>query len=212
MQLLFSQSYADVPANLARNLELWPYVLLAVGTVVVMSLGRRFLRRRKKSKGTFPADLTIDVAELCRSGATQGPPAAGPVLEFYNLPVRLFAVVIAPVGRLREPPRLDELPEIIDCILPGLEQVNAAHRPAVRVWPRQVSVRGFSHSFFTNVKLPTPKDVKNPWSMVAGLFKVDDQPMMAGLVLQTEKPNRHGQYVMEREEDWLGILRIRPGE
>ncbi len=209
MQLLFSQSFEDLPKIITNNLDLWPYVLLAVAAVVVLSLVRRFLRRRKKSKGTLPAELTIDVAELCPGGVPQGPPAAGPTLEFYNLPVRLLAVVIAPVGRLRQPPRGEELPEVIDCILPGLDRINAAHRPAVRVWPRQMSVRGFAHSFFTHVKLPDERTKKNPWSMVAGLFKVDDQPMMAGLVLQTDKPNRHGQYVMEREEDWLGILRIR---
>lgn len=209
MQVLFLQALENVPENLAGNLELWPYVLLAVGAVIALSLVRRLLRRRKKSKGALPAELTVDVAELCRAGTAQGPPATGPMLEFYNLPVRLVAVVIAPVGRLREPPGQDDLTEIIDCILPGLDQVYAAHRPAVRIWPRQVSVRGFAHSFFTNVKLPHPREKKNPWSMVAGLFKVDDQPMMAGLVLQTEKPNRHAQYVMQREEDWLGILRIR---
>ncbi|MEA1950094.1 MAG: hypothetical protein U9N87_01830, partial [Planctomycetota bacterium] len=195
--------------ELAKHSDLWPYVLLAVGVIVVLLLLRRFLLRRKKGEDTLPAEPTINVAELCRGGELLGPPGTGPALEFYNLPVRLVAVAIAPVGRLHETPARDELPEIIDCILPGLDHINDAHAPAVYVWPRQVSVRGFAHSFFTHVKLPDEHEKKNPWSLVAGLFKVDDQPMMAGLVLQSDEPNRHGQYIMEKEEDWLGILRIR---
>ncbi|MBN2296507.1 MAG: hypothetical protein JXM70_29030 [Pirellulales bacterium] len=194
---------------LAENIEHWPYLTLAVVAIVVLLLLRRYLRRHKKSKDTLPTEPTIDVAELYRKGELLGPPAKGPTLEFYNLPVRLVAVAIAPVGRLHEPPNRDQLPEIIDCIVPGLDNVNDAHSPVVHVWPRQVSVRGFAHSFFTHVKLPDEHEKKNPWSLVAGLFKVDDQPMMAGLVLQADDPNRHGQYVMEKEEDWLGILRIR---
>ena len=177
--------------------------------IVVLLLLRRFLLRRKKVKDMLPAEPTIDVAELYRRGELHGPPGTGPVLEFYNLPVRLVAVAIAPVGHLHEPPSQDQLPELIDCIVPGLDHINDAHRPEVYVWPRQLSVRGFAHSFFTHVKLPDEEEKKNPWSMMAGLFKVDDQPMMAGLVLQADEPNRHGKYIMEREEDWLGILRIR---
>ena len=213
MQPLFAQSIDAALERLSEFPLLWPYLLLAAGVLVVLLLVRRFLRRGRANRGALTADLTIDVAALAQDRPPGKTPAelleGPPRLEFYNLPVRLLAVIIAPVGRLREPPASEDLTDIIDCILPGLDQIAAAHMPAVRIWPRQVSVRGFAHSFFTHVKLPGAEDKKNPWSTVAGLFKVDGQPMMAALVLETNRPNRHGQYIMEREEDWLGILRIR---
>lgn len=194
-------------------LPLWPYPVSAVVLIIALLLLRRLRRRRRRRREEYDADLLLDVAALLKD-APAGEPlariiAGPPTLEFFNLPVRLFAVIAAPVGRVREAPAEAELCEMLDCVVPGLDQIAAAQRPAVRVWPRQVSVRGFAHAVFTNVKLPEPYDTKNPWSIVAGLFKVDDQPMMAGLVLQAERPNRHGRYIMQREEDWLGILRIR---
>ena len=131
------------------------------------------------------------------------------MLEFYHLPVRLAAVVLAPVGRVSDLPAREQLPEVIDSIVPGLDQVVAAHAPLIRAWPRQVSSRGFAHAFFQNVRLPGDHGKKTAWSSVAGVFRMGDEPMMAGLVLRAESPNRHGNYIMEEEEQWLGILRVR---
>ncbi len=216
MRLPFAQSFDGIAEHFTFPFPLRPYLgylVAAAVLLIVLLLLRRLLRRRKARREGFDADLVLDVAALAQNapgGETLAKIIAGPpTLEFFNLPVRLFAVIVAPVGRLREAPSDEELSEMLDCIVPGLDQIAAAHRPAIRVWPRQVSVRGFAHAVFTNVKLPDERDKKNPWSIAAGLFKVDDQPMMAGLVLQAERPNRHGQYIMQREEDWLGILRIR---
>ena len=121
----------------------------------------------------------------------------------------MAAVVLAPVGRVGEPPAREELPEVIDSIVPGLDQVAVAHQPVIRFWPRQVSSRGFAHAFFQNVRLPGEPGTKTLWSSVAGVFRFGDEPMMAGLVLRAETPNRHGRYVMEKEDMWLGILRVR---
>lgn len=185
--------------------ELLKYLAMAVVLLALLLVVRRILGRRlREQRGPSP-DLAVDIASLM----DVGPPAEPPTLEFYHLPVRLAAVVLAPVGRLRELPPPEELPELIDSIVPGLEQVVRAHRPLIRAWPRQVSPRGFAHAFFANVRLPGDHGKKTPWCSVAGMFKADDQPMMAGLVMRTDTPNRHGQYVMEQEEQWLGIMRVR---
>jgi hypothetical protein len=118
-------------------------------------------------------------------------------------------VVLAPVGRASELPAREDLPEVIDSIVPGLDAVVSAHEPLIRAWPRQVSTRGFARLFFQNLRLPGEPGKKSPWSAVAGVFRVGEEPMMAGLVLRAEMPNRHGNYVMEREDSWLGVLRVR---
>jgi hypothetical protein len=183
---------------------LW-YAAAGLAGLLLLALIRRVLSRRRRKAPPEMPDLALDVGSL----GEQGPPEGSPFLEFYHLPVRLAAIVLAPVGHLRDTPTDEELPEAIDSIVPGLKEVAARHGPTIRRWPRQVSPRGFAHAFFRNVRLPGDGGKKTPWSSTAGVFRYDDQPMMAGLVLRAEEPNRHGQYIMQYEEQWLDILRVR---
>ena len=129
-------------------------------------------------------DLKIDVVTL----GEQGPPHGPPVLEFYNLPVRLAAVVFVPAGLGRELPPAEQLPPLLDAIIPGLDKVAALHGSVVRRWPKQVSATGFAHLFFSNAKLPGTGGKGTPWSSVAGVFKYQGNPVMAGLVLSPKSP------------------------
>jgi hypothetical protein len=178
---------------------------VAIGVFVALWALRWMMCGRRRGQAVVLPDLAVDVAALEDAGPRSGPP----VLEFYHLPVRLAAIVLAPVGRVSETPSREQLAEAIDSILPGLDQVVAAHRPLIRAWPAQVSVRGFAHAFFKHAPLPGDHGKKTPWSSVAGRFTFDDKPMMAGLILRAESPNRHGQYVVMEEEQWLGMLRVR---
>ena len=97
----------------------------------------------------------------------------------------------------------------MDAIVPGLDKVAALHRPLVRRWPHQVSARGFAHLFFSNVVLPGARGKGTPWSSVAGIVKLHNQPVMAGLVLQAARPNGFGQTIVDSEEKWLACLRVK---
>ena len=136
---------------------------------------------------------------------------AGPILEHYNVPVRLAAVVLAPTGRVLELPSIDQLPQLIDHIVPGLAQVMAAHRPLIRRWPSQLSAEGFAHAFFTQARLPGDGGKGTPWCSVAGRFKIHRQSLMAGLVMRAESNNNFGQSIIHKEHEWLGILRVKSG-
>jgi hypothetical protein len=181
------------------------YVLLAAVAVVVLWIAWRLLRRRRRAPPPLAPDLKILIAELGNEGPPQGPPA----LELYNLPVRLAAVVLAPVGRVSDLPPDEQFPALIEAIIPGLDQVTALHRPLIRRWPNQVSARGFAHLFFANAKLPGDGGKGSPWSSVAGVFKVKGRPLMAGLVLRAAQANSLGQTIIEEEHQWLGCLRVR---
>ena len=130
-------------------------------------------------------------------------------MELYNLPVRLAAVVLAPVGRVSDLPPDGQIPLLIEAIIPGLDKMAALHRPLICRWPNQVSARGFAHLFFINAKLPGDGGKGTPWSSVAGVFKLKGQPLMAGLVLRAAAPNSLGQTIIETEHQWLGCLRVR---
>lgn len=180
--------------------------VVAVAVVLLLIVWRLF-RRKRKVETPLRADLSVEVAAL----VDVGPPDGLPVLEFYNLPVRVAAVVLAPVGVSRELPSEDELSTLLDAIAPGLDKVVELHRPLVRRWPNQVSARGFAHLFFNHAKLPGVAGKGTVWSSVAGIVKIGDEPIMAGLVLRAATPNSLGQTVVDAEHQWLGCLRVKWG-
>ncbi len=182
-------------------------ILVAIVAVVLL-LVWQVLGRRKQVVHERPTGLTVDVGSL----GTAGPPAGPPLLEFYYMPVRLAAVVVAPAGRGHELPPINQLNAVFEAILPGLSQVVAAHQPLIRRWPAQLSVSGFTHVFFQNVRLPGDAGKGTPWSSAAGVAKLAGLSVMVGLVLQTESATNHGQVSIDSEEKWLSILRVKATE
>ncbi len=187
--------------------EIWITMIGAAVAILVLVIAWRVLARRKREAPQRGPDLSIDLSAL----SDQGPPAGPPVLEHYNVPVRLAAVVLAPTGRVRGLPPPAEIPGLIDHLVPGLAQVTAAHNPAIRRWPPQLSSEGFARTFFAQVQLPGDGGKGTPWCSVAGRFKVQGQALMAGLILRAEAPNNFGQTIIEKEHEWLGVLRVKSG-
>jgi hypothetical protein len=181
------------------------YVVVGAIVIVILWIVWRLLRRRKPAVALVRADLRIDLESL----GNQGPPEGFPVLELYNLPVRLAAVVLAPAGLGRELPPGEQLMHALEAIIPGLDKIAETHRPLVCRWPNQLSATGFAHLFFANAKLPGTAGKGTPWSSVAGVFKAHGEPVMAGLVLRAAKPNSLGQTIIDTEHQWLGCLRVR---
>jgi hypothetical protein len=181
------------------------YGLGAIIAVLALIVFWRLIAGRKRKPPLPQPQLTIDVASL----ASEGPPAGPPILEHFNVPVRLAAVVLAPAGRNRDLPSVDQLPQLIDHIVPGLEQVVASHRPLIRCWPAQLSTEGFANRFFAEVRLPGQGGKGSPWCSIAGRFKVGQMPLMAGLVMRAETSNNFGQSIAQQEHQWLNILRVK---
>ncbi len=182
------------------------YGIIALVVLVAAYIVLRLLKTRRREPPPPSPDLSIDVTAL----AAEGPPAAGPSLLYYGVSARLVAIVLAPLGRDRELPRADQFPGALDGIVPNLSQVAAAHRPLVRRWTNQLSARGFGHLFFASAKLPGRGGKGTEWCSVAGMFTVEGQPLMAGIVLRTAKPTNLGQRIVAEEAQWLDVLRTRP--
>lgn len=182
-----------------------PYAVVGLGIIIAIWIGWRLFGGRKRPTSSPVRSLKIDLAML----VDMGPPNGFPMAEFYNVPVRVAAVVFAPAGRVRELPPDDQLLHCLDAVVPGLDKVAALHRPIVRRWANQVSVRGFSHLFFSNVQLPGTAGKGTPWTSVAGVFKMQGQAVMVGLVLRADRPNSFSQTVVESEEQWINCLRVK---
>jgi hypothetical protein len=193
---------AEAAGPAAADLLKW-LALGALAAAVLYVVWRILLRPKGRLPQQVP-DLAIDVMAL----PTVAPPADAPKLQYYGVPVRLAALVLAPAGRVRELPPLNQLGDVIDAIFPGLAKVVTTHRTLVRRWPAQLSVHGFAHQFFTYAKLPGQGGKGTPWSSAAGVFKMEGQPVMGGLVFRAEGPANLGQVIVEREAQWSDILRI----
>jgi hypothetical protein len=183
------------------------YAIVAVLVLVLGYILLKILKRRTRRRPTREPDLAIDVSLL----GEEGPPAAGPTLEFYNLPVRLAAVVFAPTGRVAELPTLDKVPALIDHVVPGLAEVAFAQTPLIRCWPSQLSGEGFAHMFFAHVRLPGDRGKGTPWCSAAGRFKIGNKAYMAGLLMRADRNNNFSETIIGKEHEWLGIMRVRGG-
>jgi hypothetical protein len=181
---------------------LWGLVLIIVVVAVVLWL---LIGRRRRDLAEPRDELAIDVASL----GIEGPSAAGPRLEVYNVPVRLVVLVLAPVGRSGRIPVKDRLPGVVEQLVPGLMPILNIHRPEFRCWPPQLSWQGFTQAFFAKVRLPGDAGKATPWCGVAGRFEADGRKLLAGMVFCADEPNGLSQIIIERDAQWLDALRIR---
>ena len=165
-----------------------------------------FVRRRRAGEPplTLPS-LAIDVAAL----AASGPQGEGPRLELYGTPVRVAVVVVAPVGRDGIAPSEDQVPLLVDQMVPGLQAVLAAHGPQIVCWPAQLSSQGFMRSFFHNVALPGDRGQDTPWCSAAGKFRAGGCSYLAGIVFCAAESNGLGQFEIRHIGQWNDMLRIR---
>ncbi len=178
---------------------------IAVAGVLVLIVVLRFFRRRRREVLPPPIDLTIDLAEL----GDGGPPGGNLSLELYNLPVRLAAIVIAPAGRGAQLPAGTPPAALAEEIVPGLREVVELHQARVFEWPAQLSTQGFSHTLFSNIRLPGDRGKGTPWSVITGRVEAGQKNFLAGVVVCAGAANSLGQFVLDRPGQWLDLLRVR---
>ena len=195
---------APIDNGLVRLVILAAMVMLLL---IVVAIVRRLLKRGRAARSRIEPALTVDVDRL----SAEPPPKSGAGLTFYNLPVRLVAIVLAPAGRAGKVPDADGMPTLLDAIVPGLADVVAAHDPVRLRWPEQLSGSGFAHSFFVHAKLPGDAGKGTPLSSVAGMAKTHLGSVMVAMVVRAERPNSYGQQILETEGDWLRAFQTRPG-
>jgi len=186
----------------AMAVSLAAVVLLFIAVVAL----RRVLRRRRRARGRIEPELTIDAARL----STEPPPSSGPGLTFYNVPVRLVAIVLAPAGRAGVLPDADGMPALLEAIIPGLADVVAAHQPVRLLWPEQLSGSGFAHAFFVHARLPGNAGKGTPLSSAAGMAKTHLGSVMVAMIVRADRPKSYGQQILETEGDWLRAFQTRP--
>lgn len=178
--------------------------MLAVAVLVVSGI-LMLLARRVPEPPPAAMDLSIDVDAL----DSAGPPADAVRIELYGTPVRLAVFVLAPVGRDGTVPSKEQLPDLLEQLVPGFLQIVSSHGPLLRFWPNQLSSHGFMNAFFNKISLPGDRGKGTRWCSVAGKFTAQGTQFLAGLVCCADQPNGLGQFMIEREGQWNDVLRIR---
>ncbi|MBM3997673.1 MAG: hypothetical protein FJ303_26520 [Planctomycetes bacterium] len=128
-------------------------------------------------------------------------------LRIEGVPVRLRLIVLAPAGSASEID-VDELPEVLDKILPGLGEIYKRDKPRVKVWPTQTSYKGFANFFHRNVQTGSADGEETRWATIAGRVKLGTFQIMLGMALQSIKPNSVGKRTVDSHE-WASVLRVR---
>jgi len=182
-----------------------PYAIGAIALLLLLLVIGRLRRRGARPTVSTSAELALNVQTI--SLAPLPPDAAA--LEIYGTPVRLVALVLAPLGRAATLPAADRMPEIVDQLVPRLMAAVQSHQPQFRRWPCQLSASGFASSLAANVPLPGEHGKGTPWCAVAGRFVADGENLLAGLILRAERPNALAIVVVERAGQWLDVLRVR---
>lgn len=182
---------------------------VAVVSLVALAIVLRIALRKTRTEVPARADLSIDVAAL----GEDGPPAAASgesaILELYHIPVRLAGLVIAPTGRGGVVPDDQELAALLDVAVPGLAAVLRVHRPRIIRWEPQLSTQGFSTTLFANVRLPGDKGRGTPWCVVSGRCEAGEHKLLVGLICRAAGPNSLAHISVQRESQWLDVLRVR---
>jgi len=192
-----------VPELLQQNTVI--LALLAIIAVVVLIVLMGVLRRRKATAPTIAPPPGIDVSQL----ESHGPPSGGIQLECYGAPVRIAAMVLAPMGTGGGFPSTEQLPDVIDRVVPGLSEIVERDKPLVRIWPPQLSPLGFANSFFAACRLPGDRGKQTRWCSIAGRYLDGQVRLLIGVILCAASPNSLGEFTLEQPTQWMDILRIR---
>jgi hypothetical protein len=179
-------------------------MLVIIGAVVVAALVVIILvlaLASKKPKVQPEAKLDEDLGEY-----PPPPPAGTHRLSFEGQAVRIRLVVLAPSGT-NTTMDAAKAEGILESILPGLGSVAQLDKPRIRVWPPQLSQKGFAPTFFRHIHRPDADAQFSHWILVAGPARVGPRVALLGLALQASEPSSRGNVNMPVER-WNDMLRI----
>lgn len=174
-----------------------------LGLVILALLTRRVVRLFKK-----PSEVSlVDPLRVVDLTAEPLGKTSRVDLKVHNMPVRLGVVVLAPLGRI-ELPDDDELPSILDGLVPGLGAFIEIDTPIIRTWSNQVSVGGFANNLALHMQVENQDLTETPWCLVAGKTKRPDGLLLVTLALAAATQNRLGVVRLEDESQWMQAIQV----
>jgi hypothetical protein len=187
----------------------WYVVLGFLGLLLLLliwGVSSKLFGGKSKAAAKFEEDLTEDLGTYPPAPASTGDRR----LLVEGVPVRVRLVVLAPAGNDADLDE-EEIPRILEKVLPGLGLIFKADKPRVRMWPVQQSYKGFSTHLHRMTLIPEEDGELSPWIILAGRIKEKGLHAMLGLGLQALKPSTVGRRTLDAHE-WSSVLRVRVRE
>ena len=154
--------------------------------------------------GPIPTDVTWKLDSYQRVSYPPAPSGKRHYqLSVDGVPVRLRLVAVAPVGK-RPVGKVDS---VLEQVLRGLGEVSIDDKPRIRVWPPQLSSKGFAPTFFRLTHRPEPEGKPSRWILLAGPARAGSMPVLLGLACQADKPSTLGLVTVD-ELQWGEILEV----
>jgi hypothetical protein len=187
--------------------EAWWLVELVVALAVLVLAGY-FLRAALRDlwrtvvgrrRHDWDQGMRVDLAEL---PAVNGAPG----LSVYHVPAWVRLVVVAPVGRsMAVGP--DDVPALLDRVVPALGAVARRDGAEMRVWPSPLSAPGFRNAFHRCTPTGRPEGQETEWVMLAGRAQAGTEALFLGIGLWASEPTTLGRINLEPLQ-WRDVLRI----
>ena len=111
-------------------------------------------------------------------------------------------------GRHRQRDRRGRNPGDLDKLVTGLGDIFQGDKPRVRIWPVQISYKGFATHFHRNTIIPEEAGEPTPWIVVAGRVKLNKQQLMLGMAMVAVKPTTVGRRTYDSHE-WSTAVKVR---
>jgi hypothetical protein len=186
-------------------------LILAAGIVVIVliiaAMVLKMVRGGGGSKKNVPAqreqsqELDMNACPM----PSKSPPAERLLVQ--GVPVRLRLVVLAPAGSESDID-LTKVGRLLEDAVAGLGKQYVHDRPTVRIWPVQVSHKGFAPTFFRKSGLPAAKGDLSRWVLLAGRCVLGKKSFLLGLGLWADKPCPLGHLTTDADR-WPEVCRFR---
>ncbi len=178
-------------------------VAIAALVLVAVALLRKLVRVFRKPKEISFVDplRVVDLAAEPLGSVSRAD------LKVHNLPARLGAIALAPLGRI-ELPSDEEMPGVLDALVPGLGAFLERDKPVIRHWPNQVSVGGFANNLALHLQVPGKDLTETPWCLVAGKTRRPAGLLLVALAFASPRPNRLGVIRLEDESQWMQAVQV----
>jgi hypothetical protein len=195
MSALLTITIPGINVALSQSTVLYGGIGVAVALVLVI-----FVSLRGGKKEADPEQgLEENLASL-------PPPPKGQrhyQLKVMNAPVRIRLVVIAPMGKKT----VGKVDAALEEVLRGLGEASLDDKPRVRIWPAQLSAKGFANTFFRNTTSPDPEGRASRWILLAGPARAGNTPVLLGLAVLCDSPTMTGKLEMS-ETQWGEVLHV----
>jgi hypothetical protein len=180
--------------------------VLMGGTLLIVLLVGFLLFRRLLAKKSPRIDPELPLRENLADYPVAPANPGGKRLTVAGQSARLRLVVVAALGQ-QAGVNEDEVERYLDQVVPGLGAKAKQDRPRVRVWPPQLSHRGFAPNFHRLVSRPEPDGELSRWVLLAGPTRVGKFQVLLGLALHADEANAVGRLTLEPQQ-WGETLRF----